>query len=34
MILRKNFFPIWVIDKIIHSYVSKKMNLNPAKCAD
>ena len=30
MILRKNCFPIWVIDKIIHSYVSKKMNVNPA----
>jgi len=28
MILRKNCFPIWVIDKIIHSYVSKKMNAN------
>ena len=26
VILRKNCFPSWVIDKIIHSYVSKKMN--------
>ena len=24
--MRKNCFPSWVIDKIIHSYVSKKMN--------
>ena len=26
----KNCFPIWVIDKIIHSYVSKKINVHPA----
>ena len=26
VISRKNCFPSWVIDKIIHSYVSKKMN--------
>ena len=29
-ILQKKNFPIWAIDKIIHSYVSKKMNVNPA----
>ena len=29
MILQKNCFPIWVIGKIIHSSVSRKMNVNP-----
>ena len=28
--LLKSCFPIWVIEKIIHSYVYKKMNVNPA----
>ena len=30
LILEKKSFPIWAVDKIIHSYVSKKMNVNPA----
>ena len=29
MILQKNCFPIWVIGKIIHSSVSRKMKVNP-----
>jgi len=30
MILGENCFPIWINDKIIHSYISKKMKVNSA----